>query len=409
MTIEQGIAYNTILSDEIFPDYTAQFLELFDKFIIEDIRKGIYLNFEIKHTHRKKINPILKLAKPKDTRKIVSIYKELYNGTYPYKEMENEDEVRMMINNPDIQWILFMDQRDKLAGCITFVLDFKDKKGYIRGFMLKKQYQGKIDIVKAMIGSMIGMCFTYKDEIFVWYVENRTAHAKSQYSMRVCGISPIAFHPNKDIFLNKVESDLMQILYDERALQKYRSKKIPKIIAEALNCFVFSDKKYNLGPVKIDDLRLVLDENKLTRINKELTREVNKIKFGYETIKISLNNSDSYFKFLYTPTVQNFEKTEYKVNNLEELYIFVQEFKKCALELNIRYTEVFVSAYKPDHQKILLEAGLSPRGYIPSWNYNQKKNVFEDCILFNEFKGKIDKNIQLISEGKELLNCLNLI
>jgi len=71
--------------------------------------------------------------------------------------------------------------------------------------------------------------------------------------------------------------------------------------------------------------------------------------------------------------------------------------------------EVFVSAYKPDHQKIFLEAGLSPRGYIPSWNYNQKKNVFEDCILFNEFKGKIDENIQLISEGKELLNCLNLI
>ena len=71
--------------------------------------------------------------------------------------------------------------------------------------------------------------------------------------------------------------------------------------------------------------------------------------------------------------------------------------------------EVFVSAYKPDHQKIFLEAGLSPRGYIPSWNYNQKKNVFEDCILFNKFEGKIDKNIQLIPEGKELLNSLKLI
>ena len=75
--------------------------------------------------------------------------------------------------------------------------------------------------------------------------------------------------------------------------------------------------------------------------------------------------TESYFKFLYTPQVQNFEKTEYSVNNLEELYVFVQDFKKLARLLKVRYCEAFISAYDVEHQSIFYNAGLNPRGYIP--------------------------------------------
>ncbi len=42
--------------------------------------------------------------------------------------------------------------------------------------------------------------------------------------------------------------------------------------------------------------------------------------------------------------------------------------------MNLRYREVFVSAYEPSHQQCLYEAGLSPKGYIPNWKNNKKKN-----------------------------------
>jgi len=38
---------------------------------------------------------------------------------------------------------------------------------------------------------------------------------------------------------------------------------------------------------------------------------------------------------------------------------------------------------------------------------SNKSNSFEDYVLFNWYEGEIDKNIQLLSEGKELLECLN--
>jgi len=183
-------------------------------------------------------------------------------------------------------------------------------------------------------------------------VENRTAHAKSQYSMCVCGISPIGFYPNKDVFLGKIESDLMQILYDNRALDKYRASEIPSILPQVEPCFLYSDEKHNLGHYHITDPGDFLNQIKIEEIKNAVSKTIVKDKFSYETIRFTIAGTDSYFEFLYTPQVQNFEKTKYYVHNLEELYVFVQEFIKCKNELEVRYCEVFVSAYKPEHQKL---------------------------------------------------------
>ena len=403
--LSKNVVEPSIVSvNDLFSRDTEQFLKPFESVVNPDIHKEMSLDFELGgrvHTH--KISPILRLAEPEDAEEITGIYKELYNGTYPYKEMENVDEVRRMIIDPNIQWVIYQDPSYNMAGCITFVLDFENKRGYIRGFMLKKKYQGYIDITKAMIGSMIGMVYKFRDIIYTWYVENRTAHAKSQYSMWVCGIAPIAFYPNKDIFLDKVESDLMQIFYDKRALTKFRTSKIPRLIPPVEKCFKYADARYSLGEYSIQNPTNLIDFSHASRLEESLIKRIERDKFGYETIRFTLPSSDSYFEFLYTPHVKNFEKTKYRVANVEELTLFVKEFIKCGIELDIRYYEAFVSGYKPSHQKVFYDAGLCPRGYVPSWKFNNKTNSFEDNILFNWCEGKISNDIKLIDEAKELL------
>jgi len=409
MLSKQVFTENVISLRELFPSFTHEFLEPFKNVIDTEIGHGMYLDFEIsEREHQHKISPILRLARPEDAKEITEIYKELYDGTYPYKEIEDVKEVRRLIEDPNVQWIIYQDPSYTIAGCITFVLDFDNKRGYIRGFMLKKKYQGYIDITKAMIGSMLGMIHKFRNKIYNWYVENRTAHAKSQYSMWVCGIAPIAFYPNKDVFLGKVESDLMQILYDERSLNKLRKQESPKIIPDVESCFQYSNKRYNLGSCSIISPEISLESSKIRIVRKNIQKHISKDKFGYETITLTLKNSDSYFQFLYTPQVQNFEKTKYKVKTLEELQVFVDEFTTCREELGVRYCEVFVSAYKPEHQQIFYNAGLTSKGYIPSWKYSRKKNMFKDHILFSIFDGNISKEMQLINEGQKLLQVLEL-
>lgn len=408
MISNQVFSSPTVSLAELFPNCTQELLEPFKEVIDGEFKEHLHLKFEIAGKKRNKISPILRLARPDDVKEIVEIYKELYNGTYPYKEMEDEEEVRNMIEDPNVEWVIYQDPHYNIAGCVTFILDFDNRRGYIRGFMLKKKYQGYIDITKAMIGSMLAMLHKYKDIIYTWYVENRTAHAKSQYSMWVCGIAPIGIYPNKDIFLGKVESDLMQILYDERALRKHRCKISPLLISPIDACFQYSSKRYNLGTYTRTDPSIKLSKRKINNLNKKLEKKVVRDKHGYEMITLTLNGTDSYYKFLYTPQVKNFEKTDYTVKNLEELYVFTRAFLQCKKELNVRYCELFISAYLPEHQQLFFDAGFCPRGYIPSWEYSSENDCFKDVVLFSIFDGQIDKKIQLIEQGKELVRTLGL-
>ncbi|MHA2048720.1 MAG: DUF998 domain-containing protein [Promethearchaeota archaeon] len=409
MLSEKKFTESTVSLQELFPSYAKQFLKPFENIVEPEFHKDMHLPFKIadrKHTH--KISPILRLARPEDAHEIVEIYKELYEETYPYKEMEDEQEICRMIKDPSIQWIVYQDPSFHIAGCITFVLDFDNSRGYIRGFMLRKKYQGHVDITKAMIGSMLGMLHKYKDIILTWYVENRTFHSKSQYSMWVCGIAPIGFYPNKDVFLGEVESDLMQVLYDERVLREFRSPDIPRFLSSVESCYQFSEKRYHLGSYMVTTPEIDLDHIEIRKLKTHLVKQVSKDKFGYETIIFTLEGSDSFFEFLYTPQVQNFEKTHYNVKNIEELSVFIQEFIDCGKELGIRYCEAFISAYRPEHQQLFYDAGLKPRGYVPSWKFNARTDLFEDHVLFNKFEGSINRNIQLIDEGEDLLQVLEL-
>jgi len=386
---------------------TNEFLDHFKDVTIANISKGITLNIHKKsQSHPKKIFPNIIPATPEDAKTITEIYLDAFDGSYPFKEMEDEQAVRKMIDSDNYQWFIFRDHHDEVAGCFTYHLNFPEKKGYMRGFILKKKYFGKIDVVKTTIACMIAIWTLYRNRIYVWYAENRTAHAKAQHMAVVCGIRPIAFFPNKDVFLNKVESDIMHIIYDEKALYKYRRKDVPVIIPKAARGFYYANERYNLGEVILEIPIFSLDHIKLTILKKTIITRIEKDRFGYEKITFSYRNSDAYFTFLYTPQVQNFEKTEYYVNNSEELFVFLQELKNFIRRYNIRYCECFVSAYLPEHQKIFYDTGFFPRGYVPSWKYNPSLNKFEDHIVFNYYEGALDENMKLVEESESLLFIL---
>ncbi|TFF95460.1 MAG: hypothetical protein EU547_07520 [Promethearchaeota archaeon] len=399
---------NLISFQELFSESTDHFLEPFKHIVNPDINNGMHLPFELSEKQRnKKISPILQLARPDDAKVITKIYKDIYKGTYPYREMQDVNEVKLMISDPHYEWLLFKTQNGRIAGCFTYELDFENKRGYMRGFNIKPKYQGIIDSVKAVIGSMIGIWNQYQNKIYNWYCENRTAHSKSQYLSVVCGINPIAFFPNKDIFFGKVESDIMHIIYNLKVLRSFRAKKIPLIIPAVKNCFSYATIKYNLGKIKVKNPRLKIDKKEINILQKKLDIQVNRSPFQYEKITFSLSNK-SYFQFLFTPQVNNFEKVHYHVNNINELYLYLKHFKRIIDNWNIRYAECFVSAYKPIFQKLFYRMGFQPRGYVPSWKYDNQNKSFNDSIVFNWFKKPLGSKPKLIIEGQELLKYIEL-
>lgn len=407
MITQEVITCPVIPYKKLSPNSVDEFLEIFEDVLDLDLESGMELDFMIDNKMgNNKISPTLVLAKPGDAEEIANICKEVYEGSYPYKEIEDKRKVRRMIESSEHHFILFK-MGDYIAGCFRCALDFEHKKGYTGGFMVRKEYQKALDVTKAIIGSYAWMWSTYKKEILIWYCENRTAHAASQYITSVCGINTVAFFPNKDVFYDQVESDVLGVVYQEKALSKYREHKTPKLIRNALDSFLHCDNLYDLGGFNLVSPDLKLDYDKVSKLHSNFRKDVITDKYGYKYYQFFLSGTKSYFTFLHTPNIQNIEKTKYHIDCLEELYVFLEEFLKCMKENSIRYSEVFVSAYNEEHQQIFYEFGFRARGYLPCWSYNKTENAFEDYVVFNYYEGEVPQ-AELLPVGQDLVDILNL-
>jgi len=406
MITQEIVSRPVIPYKKLSPRSVDEFLDIFEDVLSLDLENGMDLDFVIdSKMGNDKVSPTLVLARPQDAKDIADICKNVYEGSYPYKEIEDDLQVRKMIESPEHHFVLFKIGEDTV-GCFRCALDFEHRKGYTGGFMVKKEYQGILDVTKSIIGSYAWMWSTYKEEILMWYCENRTAHAASQYITSVCGIHTVAFFPNKDVFFDKVESDVMGVIFREKALNGYREKQTPQLIRSALDSFLHTDNLYSLGAFQLVSPDLELDYEKIVKLQKSFRKDVIKDKYGYNYYQFFLGDTKSYFTFLHTPTIQNLEKTKYHVNSLEELYVYLEEFLKVMKENSIRYSEAFVSAFSPEHQQLFYEFGFRARGYVPCWSYKKAEEAFEDYVVFNYFEGEVPR-AELLPAGQELVNMLS--
>lgn len=118
--------YDTIKEDVIWAeDYNQEKIEFISSFQFNNtfeinINNEVYIDFELdRKANTKKVCPILRMASVEDAVDIVEIYENVYDD-YPYKEMLDVDEIKKMILNDAIKWIMFLDRK---GNSITFNLE----------------------------------------------------------------------------------------------------------------------------------------------------------------------------------------------------------------------------------------------------------------------------------------------
>lgn len=389
------------------PIITIQdYLRKFARYTDLSLERGIVFPRKSDSKEQKTI-PMVQIAKPEEAQDISEIFKRVYQNTYPYKEMENPQEVRKMIENPNYTWFLFKINLDEIIGCVALKYMSSTRSMYLHGFAIKKEYQGTASLPKLVMAAWTVFLKKYEKKALIWFGEARSAHSKSQFLSDLLGLKPIAFFPRKDIFFNREESEFLLILYDEDLISKYRRKKIPKIIPRILTCYSYALKRYQLGfPEVSEHVPLNFNNTKITTIKRNLIYQEENDNQGNSLIKISINNSNAFISFLFHPLIRIFEKTEYKVSNIEQLFVFIEEVKKLIKKFKIRYWEFFASAYHPAHQTILFDAGLKPFGYVPCFKYIKDENLFEDQIVFIYYEGKVNGNLKMIPETNNFLKAI---
>jgi hypothetical protein len=374
-----------------------------------NLKKGH--NFEAS-TRSAKIIPSLRFATEEDAEKITKIFKEVYENTYPYKIMESVSDIQNMIRSPNYYWIIFTVKPDIVVGCQGIRLDFENKIGNIFGFAFKKKYQETLEISTASIASVVAPMHIFKNQIFTWYAEVRSSFSSVQYIAKLTGLSPVGFLPNKDIFFNQPESEILFITYNQKVLDDLRSSQKPQLITPAIFSYFYAFQKYDLGLPMIkndNNLEAKLDPVRLENNRKLISRRIERDKYGSELLRISMKGTNNYFQFLHHKNIKIVEKVDYKVSTLEDLYVFLEEIKSIIIEFKLRYMEVFLSAYDSTHQMFFYNAGFKPTGYVPAFKYNKDDNVYEDQVLFVYHENLLNRNTHLIRETEEFLKSIKYL
>jgi len=378
---------------------------------VRDINLVKGYNFEAS-TRKGKIIPSLKYATEEDAEEITKVFKEVYENTYPYKRMENVSDIQKMIRSPNYYWIIFKIKSDIVVGCQGFRLDFENKIGNIFGYAFRKSFQQKVEISTASIASVVAPMHQFKNQIFLWFAEVRCSFSSVQYIAKLTGLCPVGLLPDKDIFFDQPESEILFITYNQKILNELRSTQKPQLITPAIFCFFYAFQKYDLGLPAIknhNNLEAELDSNTIENNRKHILRRIERDKFGNEQITISIMGTNNFFQFLHYKNIRIVEKVEYNVLTLEDLYVLLEEIKSIITEFKLRYMEVFLSAYDSTHQTIFHNAGFKPMGYIPAFKYNKDDNLYEDQLLFVYHENPLNKNTHLIRETEEFLESIKYL
>ena len=85
-----------------------EFLQLYDWNVSLNSQNILNLDFQLEVNYKsQRVCPIIRIANLKDAREISILFKEIYKGTYPYKQMENTQEIRHMIKDQNYMWFIF--------------------------------------------------------------------------------------------------------------------------------------------------------------------------------------------------------------------------------------------------------------------------------------------------------------
>jgi len=310
---------------------------------------------------------------------LADLYRRVYNVQdenlltqtyYPYPEVFDPEWIDRTGKKHVLQ--LVRDTFTKqVIGAGTVLLDFHNQRGYVRGVMIDPTYQGKGLANYILVNAYRDVIAQYRDELKIFWTENRTAHAKSQKISELSGMNPVALLPNKDFFHQKRESDLLYILYSMNTLKTRRPE--PTLIPEVMPIFERVCKRLRLD----DAVPTVVPR---TRSNGyEVKGSITDDKYNYHYCSFRACGKE--LKFEVNPRTQVAEKTWFSPDIDATTLRTLLKVARAAMHPTLYYMECYVSAFKPDQQQVFVDEGFKPTGYIPGWDVVDGRR--EDVVLMS--------------------------
>ncbi len=355
---------------------------------------------------------IFKPSMRQHAKQIVNIYRLVYKGTYPFKEMLDEEYVFQTFENPAYWWGIFSFKstdgsahNSEIVGCFTIVTDKANQTAYMRGLNILPRYQGRVG-VRALSYALIYRYFQDHPGILRWYTEARTAHPIVQHLADTIGAHGCALLVNKDYFFHRKETDCFMVGYKAEVFERYRREPIVLPLF-AREFYEFSKHQFELpgNPVFID---LGSEDNVFSLELNQIRIEITEQSFGYWQVDFNDTESHNVLSCLFTSSVKNIEKVKWSIDDPQRsifLFLALEQFMDAH---QIEYCEVCMPVSEIQLIGYLHQLHWHVAGYIPAWQRNDE-GTFDDCLVFYRTAEAfvVPGDLKLIPTHHELLRIVH--
>lgn len=336
----------------------------------------------------------LQPATPKDVPAIVALYHEVYSGKYTLKEATDPDVLREKLENPNYFWAL-AHLEDRVIGSVIFAIDPVNKLGKTYAAVVLPEFRGQ-DVMRNLVIQGLERLTQRTRICDTVYATTRTVSIAPSVVLEHLDFFPMGIFPN----VRKVksfETHGLEVFFRNDSLKIRR--KSPQLVPEVVDFYRIVREILNLedhvecelemaDPRKMGDpikFKVLRDEKQLSRkFDAYLDRDqMDKVFFpfmdpnllfasedGVIEIFVNLNSSDGHGVII-----------GYRIGDYD-LKRVLMWFCEAASAEGMRYIELLVNAFKPQLQRVALDAKFLPCAYFPSMRFNEH-NEREDYIVFS--------------------------
>ncbi len=356
-------------------------------------------------------------ATPDDVDAIIDLYIKVYRGKYTLPEVADPETIKKKTDDPTYFWTLArLDGR--VVGSVIFAIDPVNKIGKSYAAAVLGEMRGQ-DVMRTMVKHSLIMLTKKTRTCDVIYATTRTVSFAPQVVLEHLGFLPMGIFPN----VRKVESFETHGLeiYFRKGSEEFRRPQ-PKLINEVHDFYKIVQEQFDFEEAEIIEIEGEDPRKMGKKIEFDLKDDIAEVREKYDVYQAKDLMDKVFFPFI-EPNLLfsakdgsadifvNFNKLDgngvilgyrFSGNNLRTLLMwFCEEASKSGM----RYIEMLVSAFKPQMQRLALDAKFLPCAYFPAMKMNSE-GLREDFLVFSRSFESLDfMDMNLVDTNRRYLDA----
>ena len=352
-----------------------------------------------------------------DVQAIIDLYIKIYKGKYTLGEVSDAEIISKKIEDPSYFWIL-AKEGDRVVGSVIFAIDPVNKFGKSYAAVVLREFRGQ-DVMRTMVKHCLNLLTKKTRTCDIIYATTRTVSYAPQVVLEHLGFHPMGIFPNA----RKVESfetHGLEVYFSDQCLGMRR--KTPKLVPEVHDFYKVVKNHLGLESSEVVELEEHDPRRMGPKIEFDIIEDVDQVREKFDFYQAKDLMDRVFFPFI-EPNLffkakdgsadifVNFNRLDgYGVvlgyrhgdQDLRNLFMW---FSESASNSGMRYIEMLVSAFRPEVQRVALDAKFLPCAYFPAMRMKWD-GTREDFIIFSRSFESLDfMDMHLVDTNRQFLDA----